>query len=65
MVCLEKMLNFDDFTSLRFSYILGTGIRLLLSNHKTKVSQRVRINLLLFQMQFFDLIQLDVVPIDK
>ena len=32
MVCLEKMLNFDDFTSLNFSYILGTGIRLLLSN---------------------------------
>ena len=30
MVCLEKMLNFDDFTSLNFSYILGTGIRLLL-----------------------------------
>ena len=34
------------------------------SNHKTEVSQRVRINLLLFQLQFFDLIQLDVVPID-
>ena len=30
MVCLEKMLNFDDFTSLNFFYILGTGIRLLL-----------------------------------
>ena len=34
------------------------------SNHKTKVSRRVRIKLLLFRMQLFDLIQLDVVPID-
>ena len=52
------------FSSVNSSFFFLSRGTFHFYNHKTKVSRRVRIKLLLFRMQFFDLIQLDVVPID-
>ena len=55
------------FPCLLFSSVISLvsflSRRTYFPNHKTKVSESVWINLLLFQTQFFDLIQLDALPV--